>query len=57
MADTKQRKAFKGGIGLAVAGVTAWVLGEALDVQMPDMVVAMLGSIIGQIVAWIKEQA
>lgn len=56
MADTNQRKAFKGGIGMAVAVVLAWAVGEFGGVDMPDMVVAAVGSVIGTIAAAIREK-
>lgn len=56
MSDTTQRKAFKGGIGMAVAVVLAWAVGEFGGVDMPDMVVAAVGSVIGTAAAAIREQ-
>lgn len=49
-----KRQSFKGGIGMAVAVVLAWGVGEA-GVEMPSEVVAALGAIIGAVIASIKD--
>lgn len=55
MKSSNGKRAFKGGIGMAAAVVLAWVVGEVGGVEMPDMVVAALGSLIGSLVAYVRE--
>lgn len=55
MADSNQRKAFKGGIGLAVAVVIAWGLETGAGVSVPGEVTAAIGAICGTAAAWLRE--
>lgn len=56
MATSNGQRAFKGGLGMAIAVVLAWGVGEFGGVEMPDMIVAAVGSIIGTVIAYAREQ-